>query len=185
VDATAPSTVTDALSSYVGTATIAFVAVDNPGGSGVNATYYRLDGAAALESTSVVVPPPVSSATTHTLEYWSVDNAGNIEQIETATFTVAADTEATLAFRWEPTGLAKAQLSVLDSSGASIASTSLAGDTPGAVDWNVRVPIGQQYQVWCDSRELDDAGGNVVEKASAYGMWITPSVAGQTYTWWY
>jgi hypothetical protein len=43
--------------------------------SGVAATYYSLDGGAQQSGTSI----PISSEGTHTLQFWSVDNAGNIE----------------------------------------------------------------------------------------------------------
>jgi PKD repeat protein len=57
--------------------------------SGVAKTEYRLDG--ATEWTTYTAPVPVSGGT-HTLEYRSVDAAGNTEPTKTA--TVKADTEA-------------------------------------------------------------------------------------------
>ncbi len=86
VDATAPVTSSDALAVYVGSATIALSATD-AGGSGVAHTYYRLDGAAQVEGVSV----STSVVGTHTVEFWSVDGAGNTETPhKTATFKVNA-----------------------------------------------------------------------------------------------
>ena len=58
---------------------------DNTGGSGVDATHYILDG--GTEATGTVVT--VSTLGSHTLEFWSVDVAGNAETPhQTASFTV-------------------------------------------------------------------------------------------------
>ncbi len=84
-DVTAPTTVSDAVTTYVGPATIHLTATDNPGGTGVAHTYYVLDGAPQAEGVSV----EATTAGPHTLEFWSEDVAGNVEMPhETATFTV-------------------------------------------------------------------------------------------------
>ena len=75
---------------YQGPATITFGAEDNAGGSGVSATYYRLDGATATTGTVVSVSAPGS----HTVEFWSVDFAGNTEVHKTATFSIDAGSAA-------------------------------------------------------------------------------------------
>lgn len=75
-DTTAPSTVSDAEVSYTGTAvTINLTAKDDTGGSGVAATYHILDGGTQSAGTTA----PISGAGAHTLEFWSVDVAGNTE----------------------------------------------------------------------------------------------------------
>ncbi len=85
-DTIAPSTVSDAVESYADSATVSFTATDNAGGSGVAETRYILDTAA--EATGTVVN--VAIAGTHTVEFWSVDAAGNSEsQHTTITFTIA------------------------------------------------------------------------------------------------
>jgi len=64
------------------------------GGSGVAATYYTVDGGAQKTySGSALVETQVGS---HTIKYWSVDVAGNVESQHTLTFTVAPETAATL-----------------------------------------------------------------------------------------
>ncbi len=84
VDATAPTTVSDAVATYVSTAAIKLTATD--AGSGVAATYYRLDGGAQTAGTSIAV----TALGSHTLQFWSVDVAGNIEAAKTVNFTVTA-----------------------------------------------------------------------------------------------
>ncbi len=85
-DTTAPSTSSDAAASYVGAAAIHLAAVDNAGGWGVAHTYHALDGAAQAEGAFVAV-----GAGSHTLEFWSVDAAGNVETTHTRVdFTVSA-----------------------------------------------------------------------------------------------
>lgn len=86
VDSVAPSTTSDVKASYLSSATIHLTATDDPGGSGVAHTYCRLDGGAALETSTIFVSTPG----THTLECWSVDAAGNLEQREISQFTVTA-----------------------------------------------------------------------------------------------
>jgi hypothetical protein len=64
--------------------------------SGVAATYYKIDGGAQQEGTTFTVQNGQ-----HTIEYWSVDNAGNEESHKTATVTV--DTEPPTISITEPT----------------------------------------------------------------------------------
>ena len=84
VDTTAPVTVSDAAASYVTAATIKLSATD--AGSGVAGTYYILDGAAQIAGTAI----NVTAVGAHTIEFWSVDVAGNVELHKTASFTVTA-----------------------------------------------------------------------------------------------
>jgi hypothetical protein len=82
VDSAAPVTTSDAKASYVSSALIKLAATD--AGSGVAATYYALDGAAQVAGTSVSVTAPG----THSLAFWSVDVAGNVEARKTVSFTI-------------------------------------------------------------------------------------------------
>jgi hypothetical protein len=83
-DTTAP--VTTASNVPAGTAatdtTVTLSASD--AGSGVKATYYTVDGGAQQTGTSVAF----TTDGNHTLAYWSVDWAGNVEQQHTATINV-------------------------------------------------------------------------------------------------
>jgi len=98
LDTTPPTTTSDAALSYMGAATIHLSATDNAGGSGVERTYYRLDGGAL----SMVLPPspsPSLSATTvgsHTIEFWSEDRAGNAEVRHVVSFTISMPKPAAL-----------------------------------------------------------------------------------------
>lgn len=79
LDSNSPVTTSDTLASYTGPATITLSATDV--GSGVAHTYYRLDGGPQTEGTTIDVPAPSSGSAEHTLEYWSVDNAGRHEVV--------------------------------------------------------------------------------------------------------
>ncbi len=84
-DGTAPVTTSNAVGDYATLAAILLFPTDS--GSGVAHTYWKLDGGPVFEGTaaSTIVLGP------HSLEFWSVDNAGNVETHHTVTFTVASD----------------------------------------------------------------------------------------------
>jgi hypothetical protein len=84
IDRTAPQTSDDHVASYTGSATVHLSVVDTM--SGVDYTRYCVDSGAAATGTLV----SVSTAGAHTLEYASVDEAGNSEATHTITFTVTA-----------------------------------------------------------------------------------------------
>jgi hypothetical protein len=92
-----PTTTSNAAASYVGDATITLFPYDPPtadnvppGGWGVKATYYRVDGGPVQMGTSILVPAPVLGTATHTIEFWSLDNRLNTEAPHKfATFTVS------------------------------------------------------------------------------------------------
>jgi hypothetical protein len=98
-DFIAPSTSSDASATYVATATVHLTGADNPGGSGVDATYYKLDGGAQKTGNTVIVESPGA----HSLEFWSVDRAGNVETPhKTAAFTVTVPGgSGTIQFAWD------------------------------------------------------------------------------------
>jgi hypothetical protein len=78
IDRMPPTTVASAPGDWNNVAvTIELDASD--GGSGVKTTHYTLDGGAQQTGTSVTINTPG----THTLEYWSVDNADNVEAKKT------------------------------------------------------------------------------------------------------
>ncbi|MCL2504044.1 MAG: hypothetical protein FWE94_05530, partial [Coriobacteriia bacterium] len=88
VDKTAPVSSSDATATYESApATITITATDEEGGSGVAALYYRLDDNAtqtvSAAGTTVVhtLAAEVVASTdgTHTIEFWSTDNAENVE----------------------------------------------------------------------------------------------------------
>ncbi len=83
VDRTAPVTVATAPAGWQKTdVTVTLSASDNL--SGVNATYYRVDGGAPLVGTSATI----SAEGTHTVEFWSEDNSGNSEAPKSVTVQI-------------------------------------------------------------------------------------------------
>jgi hypothetical protein len=84
-DTTPPTTLSNAVASYAGPATILLFASD-AGGSGVAHTYSILDGGPVVAGTAAFT----AGLGSHTLEFWSVDNAGNVEGHHTVGFTVTA-----------------------------------------------------------------------------------------------
>ena len=115
IDQTAPTTTSDARALYASSATISLTATDNAGGSGVDATHYILDGGADTTGTLVAV----SAAGTHTLEFWSVDVAGNVETPHT-TVTLLIDPIA-------PTTTSDAQPTYSNSATITLTATDNAG----------------------------------------------------------
>jgi len=87
-DTVAPVTTSDALSTYTGTARISFTMMDGQK-VGIGTTFHTLDGGPVASGESVDVP----AAGPHVLEFWSVDQNGNVETPhQTAAFDVIADT---------------------------------------------------------------------------------------------
>jgi len=84
-DVAEPNTTSDCVSDYTMSATIHLTPTDNPGGSGVAGTYYRLDGGEQISGTAITVV----GTGAHTIEYWSVDAAGNVEAHRSANFTIS------------------------------------------------------------------------------------------------
>ncbi len=89
VDATAPTTSSNAQATYVGSAAIQLTATDNVGGTGVASTYYRLNGGPQTVGTTV----NVATIGSHSLEFWSVDVQGNIEAHHAVGFSITAPPE--------------------------------------------------------------------------------------------
>jgi hypothetical protein len=119
-DTIAPATVSDARANYYGAATIKLTAEDNY--TGVTSTHYRLDS----ETTDTGTAVTVSAVGTHTLDFWSVDYAGNVEATETVAFTVEAAVKAVL-------GTPSSVTSVRRSHTFTVSGTLKPQDTPGAI----------------------------------------------------
>lgn len=83
-----PRSVSDAVAAYDRQATIHLRASDNLGP--VAGTFYRLDDGEEQQGVTVTVRQPGK----HTLLFWSVDRAGNIEPENRVTFTVGASAGA-------------------------------------------------------------------------------------------
>jgi len=161
-ETTPPVTTSNAVSAYTGGATITLTAADEVGGSGLLATYYILDGGPPVAGTAVVVEPPASGSVAHTLEFWSVDYAGNIEAHKTVEFTVAVlvPGTGTIVFLWEsPPSDAWADFYI---DGAFVASRSMADDEYWDGSCSIQVPVrATAYDLsseWYDSNWSSEPG---------------------------
>ena len=180
-DTAPPTTSSNVVPSYDGTATITITATDGAGGTGVARTYYILDGAPAVQGTTVVVPPPFSGAATHTLQFYSADRAGNVEAakpVPAFAFSVSkpAVQYGTIVFRWDdPPWDAWADFYIDDQWVAS-------GSQPGWDGWYIATVVvrPQPYSLsayWWDSDYWDEP------QWSYNDVWVdTP---GKVVTWWY
>jgi hypothetical protein len=87
-DTTPPITTANALAAYNGQARIDFSITDN-GKVGIGTTFSKLDGGPVTAGSYVFT----NTGGIHNLEFWSVDQAGNIESpTNTASFEVVVDT---------------------------------------------------------------------------------------------
>jgi hypothetical protein len=96
-DLTAPITTDDADANWhKDDVEVTLDANDEPGGSGVDQTFYKVDGAASYTpyTTPVLIPADADGSNdgVHTIFYYSTDNAGNEEAFKSA--TVKIDTTA-------------------------------------------------------------------------------------------
>jgi len=88
----APVTGSNLKPTYIGAAPIRLTPTDALPSSGLDGTFYVLDGGTRVSGLATTVPGPVSGTQSHSIEYWSQDNAGNVEVHKLAAFTVTADT---------------------------------------------------------------------------------------------
>ncbi len=86
MDLIPPLTHSDAVATYSVSATITLTAEDDFGGSGVAETYWSLDGGTLSTGTVIAT----SAVGPHSLSYWSVDAAGNVESATTVDFQIDA-----------------------------------------------------------------------------------------------
>jgi hypothetical protein len=92
VDNTKPSTTDNAPSGWQ-SSPVTVTLSPSDAGSGVNVTEYSIDGNPSYTvGTSVTIPAPSDGSNdgTHTIAYFSVDNAGNIENVRSATVLIDA-----------------------------------------------------------------------------------------------
>src|SRR5207244_4404825 len=87
-DTTPPVTSIEVSGPSAASVSVTFTASDAT--SGVAATYYALDGASQQAYTGM--PFMVSGYGTHQITFWSVDNAGNAETVESDSFTIQTPT---------------------------------------------------------------------------------------------
>ncbi|GAA3707219.1 hypothetical protein GCM10022399_24940 [Terrabacter ginsenosidimutans] len=83
IDRTAPNTTVTAPPAW-NKSDVTLTLVPNDGLSGVDKTFYQLDGGAQTAGTSI----PVTAEGNHSLKFWSVDKAGNTEAAHTVSFGI-------------------------------------------------------------------------------------------------
>ncbi|WP_076260308.1 OmpL47-type beta-barrel domain-containing protein [Intrasporangium flavum] len=83
IDRTAPVTTVTAPPAW-NKSDVTLTLVPNDGASGVDKTFYRLDGGTQTAGTSI----PVTTEGNHTLTFWSTDKAGNTEASHTVSFGI-------------------------------------------------------------------------------------------------
>ncbi|MDQ0890284.1 pectate lyase/pectin methylesterase-like acyl-CoA thioesterase [Paenibacillus sp. V4I9] len=99
IDNTVPTTMDNAPAGWVNNdVTVTFTATDS--GSGAAETYYTVDGGTQEQGTSVVI----TTEGKHTISYWSVDKAGNVESPHTV-FVQIDKTDPTLKVDLDKTTL--------------------------------------------------------------------------------
>ncbi|MCD6171430.1 MAG: PKD domain-containing protein, partial [Thermoplasmata archaeon] len=87
---------------YTSDVTVRIHASDTSSGSGVKEIHYRLDGGGWQIFSGSLGSDVVSSEMTHTIEYYSVDYAGNTEAHHTATFTILKNKPPVADFSYSP-----------------------------------------------------------------------------------
>ena len=93
-DVTPPTTTCDAVDgrAYIGGQTFTLTAGDG-NGTGVAGTWYKLDAGTWVKATSIPVAAPSTGTASHTLTWYSRDNAGNQETAQARSFTITAGAE--------------------------------------------------------------------------------------------
>ena len=123
IDTVAPTTAVSGIDAnwHNTPVTVTLTATDS-GGAGVKATYYTIDGT----QYTYTAPFSISSQGSHTVTYWSVDNAGNTEAAKSCTVkvdTVAPTTTVSgTDANWHKTAV-KVTLTATDGSGSGVKAT--------------------------------------------------------------
>jgi hypothetical protein len=173
-DVTAPVTTDNAPQGWVNKdTTVNFNAVD--GSSGVQATYYRVDGGAQQTGSSVTL----TTEGTHTLVYWSVDWAGNVEQQHTATVKIDKTAPVTVATvnpsapngsnGWYISDVTISLSASDDASGVSSTEYSLDGGNTW-VNYITAVTFDQEGKYAFEYRSIDQAGNIETAKTISFNL---------------
>jgi peptidoglycan/xylan/chitin deacetylase (PgdA/CDA1 family) len=84
-----------ASTTYFGSTTVS-LGVSDPGGSGVAATYYTTDGTTPTTSSQIFTAPFTINQPT-TFKFFSVDNSGNVEAVQTMQINVQPNSDPIIA----------------------------------------------------------------------------------------
>jgi hypothetical protein len=140
-----------------------------------------VDGDQPVMGTTLFVPPPAFGAQTHTLQYYSVDNALNTEAAKPTppvSFIVSRPM-GTIRFAWDnPAGDSNAEVWVRDSAGHLVYHGS---STAWDAGWfTVNVPVSPRpYSL--ESQWYDDSSETY---GHTYGLALI-DISGAIVTWWY
>jgi hypothetical protein len=139
LDETAPTTTDNAPAGSQSSDVTVTLSPSDGSGSGVASTSYRVDGGAWHVGTSVVVTAPSdhSNDGSHTIDYASTDNVGNVESVRHASVTI--DTEPPSGAPLDPGSVLAGTVVLSDPSpsdtGAGVASVAFQYSPHGAGVW--------------------------------------------------
>jgi hypothetical protein len=163
IDETAPITTDNTPTGWVNKDVTINLNATDKGGSGVADTYYTLDGGSQQSGTSV----NLTAEGTHTIEYWSVDNAGNAESHHTATVNIDKTAPVT-ALSTNPnspngkngwyTSDVQVSLNPTDSGGSGTANTEYRINGGAWTPYNGAFTVSTDGTYTIDYRSTDNAG---------------------------
>lgn len=131
-------------------------------GSGVGATYYTLDGSVAI---AYAQPFTVSGVGSHTITYWSVDNLGNKEDVQTGFVNIVpAQALVTLA-----SGLVDNNHSGWQTGAVTVTLTPSGG--AGTITTQYRID-GGTWQTYSGPFEVAGSGSHEVDYESADSLGV-------------
>jgi C1A family cysteine protease len=167
IDLAAPATMAAGLQAtntagWSGSAQTVTLTASDGSGSGVATTEYQIDGGAA---TTYSVPFAVSGAGSHTVTYWSTDNAGWVESAHTGYVNIDATAPVTTATGLQPddhSGWRSAAQTVTfmrsDSGGSGLAHTYCAVDGGPQLTYAAGVAVGGSGSHAVSYWSVDGAG---------------------------
>ncbi len=166
IDTTAPTTgatnlQTGATTGWVTSSQLVTLTANDTGGSGLAGTYYTVDGGGKQ---TYLTPFTVSGDRSHTVTYWSVDNAGNVENTNTGYVNIdntAPSTTATNLQTSATTGWVNAAQTVSLSGTdtlSGVAATYYTLDGGGAQTYTTPFPVGGQASHTVTYWSVDNAG---------------------------
>jgi large repetitive protein len=150
--------------------TVTLTATDEDGGSGVDKTFYKVDGAATFsEGTSVVIGAPTdhSNDGTHTIYYYSTDKAGNEELTKQATVNIDTQAPSVAYTSAAPAANANGWRNV-DVTATFTATDTLSGfPGPSSTKTDTATTSGEGSAVTVDSPAFTDRAGNTAAVGTA------------------
>ena len=139
LDKTAPATSDNAPAGSQSSDVTIMLSPGDGSGSGVASTSYRVDGGGWAAGTSVLIPAPAdhSNDGSHTIDYTSVDNVGNVEAVRQT--SVIIDTRSPSGSPLDPGSVLSGTVALSDpapsDSGAGVASVAFQYSPLGANTW--------------------------------------------------